>query len=227
MSASATRRQTLARQVETIRGRLSAFEMIDHETITGDIPAVVRERLSGERFRTRLALRHVRKRGGLQIASAGKDQDRLTAAGGKAIEDLVARVGVHVLWRDVLRVVHRSDLTVLERAFGFEPRDVACRGRDNDIAISFLTPLDDGAAEALADAAMAEGAYSWACWIVAQDEALRRHLRVLTPRRITSLIPKALSQDAEERARRRSVVRVEMHAMFADSDVETRSEVAR
>lgn len=214
MSTASTRRDILAQRIASMRDGIDRFLEVDSETLLSGLDSTVKERLAHPRLIPRLAMRRARRLAGRDLFSpALDDRDSLLLEGGaSAVEELTLATGVHILWRDIIRIVRRAELEALDAATNLPVREIALRGRGREIGIAQCFDPDEY--PDLVERIRREGALSWACWLAVRDPASARRLRVFTPVSITRLLPKAMPTDPLNRDQRRLVVDVEINAMM-------------
>ena len=210
-----------------MRDFIARMDGLDQATILSGLDPAVRERLSSERFMPRLVMRRARRiaSNGLFVSTKGDREQALLNGENDLIENLCHKVGAHILWQEVVRLVRRLDLDAFNDRLGVSARDIALSGRDQGFRVIPIS-LDD-AADDLAECAKREGAVSWACWLATSDSIAARQLRVLTPDSISSLVRGGLPDDPEQRTLRRQVVEFELDKMMAQDAAEASEEVVQ
>lgn len=222
MSRSANRRETLTLRVDSMRAIVDQCLDLDGATLMAGVDENLHSRLSSSRLIPRLAMRRARRLAprGLFAPAIDARDSMMLAGGAQAIEALTLAVGAHIHWSEIVRMVQRVEIDSLDASLGLPARDIAMRGRAVDLGVAPVGETSD--AMDLVERVRREGALSWACWLAVRDPVSARRLRVLTPSAVTDLLPRAMPESADDRARRRSVVECEIDAMMIETQVDDR-----
>ncbi len=206
MKNGSARREGLARTVGTMRGIIDHVTGLESVAVYSKLDPVMRERLSGPRFRARIAMRHARLIAPRALFAPARDprEEMLIADGPAMIEALSIEVGTLALWEEVVRLVHRTDRELLDSELGVAAREIALRARELNFGI--VPVSDPGGDIPLAERIRIEGATCWASWLVSCDVNVARRLRILTPVSVSERIFPRLPDSASDRQQRRTAV---------------------